>query len=489
MLSAAYDEESAAHAQAIVSNESSATNAYECVRELINGSSFNIATKIYNARKDDATETYVPISNDPTTSFVVGDQVVITVESVKDGYLYVIDQDVSGKMTLLYPSDVTNKDGKRIDADNRIEAGVKKGIPNKGVVITVGDSIGCSTLLAIVTNKPIEPEYVKKLSNVGQKGIGQSQIQEFAKAFIVEKDSQTSKPEPQGSASNQSAAEQRDQIFQRDKEDDDEPFEYGACRLFYNVFRTQTQRNAFLARPRTIFVGIGINEFLSRDIPNLPSCVNDVTTMATLLVTQGVITENDCILLTNEQATAANIKFLFTSFLPEYLRPGDRLIVHWSSHGAMIDKDMYFIAHDTDADDKETMISADLLNNWATALSEQKLLFLFDCCSSGGAIDLEYDWPKRTITTPKALGGANISVVASSSPEEASLINRNGMDYSLASSVMIEYLANHRDVGAIELGNAISKLVDTLAMKQFNRHQTVYGVEGEKGEFIINPEK
>ena len=433
--------------------------------EFLANAQFNVQTTSYLAERDPKTRRFVP--GKESSTFVKDELICLETTSEKDGYLYVFSVGANDDISLLFPAEVRDKDGNVLEsfetADNSVKAGEKVAVPKEGVRIRTGAPFGTEMLLTIVTSKKLGSEELRSFvdSSRTSGNSGSSSIAQLSKDLMVEQD-----------------------VDDRVAPD----FEYGVHRHFFYTFETETERLAFLDKPRTFFVGIGVGSF-KNGIRSLSSCVNDVNALADVLKEQGAVRDGDVILLTDKDATTGNIKYLFSSFLPAYLKPGDRVIIHWSSHGYTKDKKMYFVSYDSKQFDVDTMVSSDDLNKWASNMKDKKLLFIFDACYSGAAIDPDFDWTKDSRRYEKSLGGDNLSIVASSSPEETSSVRSDNINYSLMTSVVIDYLKAHRNVNAIELGHSIADEVNQLAVAQFKKRQTVFSVQGGNGEFIINPSK
>jgi len=106
----------------------------------------------------------------------VGDEVVVTVSSEKDGYLYLINTDPSGKITIVYPNPYQK--------DNRIKADDQVTIPDpkdKAFRFRVGDA-GKEMVMALVRKTPLTAVKAEDLT----KGKGPKQItaKQFAKMAV-----------------------------------------------------------------------------------------------------------------------------------------------------------------------------------------------------------------------------------------------------------------------------------------------------------------
>lgn len=463
------------------------SSSVNSVRQILDESVINVRVDTYVGKEDKSRKKWLPDS--PSTVFCKEEGVIIQVKSDKDGYLYVLYQDSNEEITLLHPCDVDHKDGRikqRIeDVDNSIKASQTVTIPEEGFVIHPTPPYGkTEVLLAIVTSKPLKPEKLRALAKKSVNGMTSNDVAELCKGMVL------SAIEPDNNI---------DSLF--DEPETGEVFEYGACRLFTTTFETKEEKQSYLSKPRTVFVGIGIDKYKADNLNfKLDACVKDVTSMADTLQKLNVIEAENTILLKNEEATIENIKYLFVDFLPAYMLPDDKLIVHWSSHGAKATKkgsdkpEMYFASHDTndvfDRVDISTMIASDELNKWVNGLRVSNILFIIDSCYAGGAIDPDFDWLSNFSSYQKGISGDNVSIIASSNKNEPSLINPETYT-SIMSGVLIDYfkLDHKSDIKVSSIGPAIKDKVGQISVEQLNLNQTVNYVTGKKGDFVLIPKQ
>ncbi|KAJ7264855.1 caspase domain-containing protein [Mycena haematopus] len=81
---------------------------------------------------------------------------------------------------------------------------------------------------------------------------------------------------------------------------------------------------------------IGIDQYLSNDIPNLQGCVNDAQTVKTYLANRFHIPEAQAVFLANEDATRENILETFESHLIDNssVEKDDTIIIYYAGHGS-----------------------------------------------------------------------------------------------------------------------------------------------------------
>ena len=457
------------------------------VNRLIAGSSLNARVTSYKA-VEVGEKKYEKRGEE--TVFVVGDYVSFEISCElpkgESYYAYLFYQNAEGKTHLLYPNDLINKDGeigKKLEAingkENKIENGGFITIPGEGDFIHAIPPTGTEYLLAVVTNMQIKSEALRELiqRDASLDGISSPDMVNFTKDLVGKTSAgmpsiviPTSQP--------------------------DSTFKYGVCRLQMRVCENEEEKQKYLANPKTYFVGIGIDDYLN-DISKLSGCKNDVRGLAKVLQDQNALSETETIFLFDKEADVEHIKYLFSVFLPSIVRPCDRLIVHWSSHGQTMNvkgfEKMFFVPYNAEIISKApvklkyaSVISSDDLNRWHYLLPGRKTLYIIDCCYAGGAIDKNFNWVASNFA--KALGGTNMAIVASSSDDQVSLIDKENPNQSLMSGILTDYIRNHRGVDAFGLGDKIKSDVEKISVEQHNMKQHVWSASGmPEGEFIINP--
>ncbi|MBQ9373095.1 MAG: caspase family protein [Thermoguttaceae bacterium] len=424
------------------------------------------------------------------TVFVDGQYAYITISSECEGYVYVFAQDANGNIDILFPRDLRTKKGeirKTIedlvadDGNKIIPSDAKKcelDVPVNGMYIEARYTANAPEyVFAIVTNMPLKPEKLRKFAEAGEaeKGISIADIGFLAKAL------------------SSGAVDGKDVLIDAPEEELCD-FKYGVCRLQTWVFKTKEEKEKYFANPQTYFVGIGIDRFKSKYIRNLPGCVNDVNKLLEVLVAQSAVKKEHAVLLTNEKADFEHIQFLLSVFLPSILRPCDRLILHCSSHGVMVSDSFHLVTHDAEVTELgkpevvNHMVTSDDLNRWSYLLPGRKILYLIDCCYSGGVIDKSFSWVEQNFS--KALGGVNMDIITSSADDQISLVDKDCKIRSVMSKIMTDYLDERRNVDAYDLGRAIKAKVASTARDQYGIRQSVWWGTGMKeGVFIINPKK
>jgi uncharacterized caspase-like protein len=137
---------------------------------------------------------------------------------------------------------------------------------------------------------------------------------------------------------------------------------------------------------------VGINKYPS---PNaLNGCVNDVTDMATFLVSKCKFGHDEVRLVTDERATAQNILDRL-GWLLNGVKAGDRILFDYSGHGAQVatrnpqgQTDRYdevICPVDFNFDDDSTMIrDKDFVRLFSSVPAGVEFVWVSDSCFSGG---------------------------------------------------------------------------------------------------------
>lgn len=145
---------------------------------------------------------------------------------------------------------------------------------------------------------------------------------------------------------------------------------------------------------------VGINNYKSDRIQDLNGCVNDVLNIRSLLKESFGFEDAGIHVVTDERATAANIKDRLQQMIYKS-QDGDTLVFHFSGHGSQIrDRngdeladglDELLCPYDMDWDRRESFITDDdlseILAEGGKDLSNGQVFEIFlDCCHSGTGI-------------------------------------------------------------------------------------------------------
>jgi hypothetical protein len=96
---------------------------------------------------DAKTQLEATINDQPALTLREGDLLTLTARSSADGYLYVLDIDASGSVTLLFPNQYAST--------NAIKAGVTYELPRPGFRLRARPPLGAGIVKALVTDRPL----------------------------------------------------------------------------------------------------------------------------------------------------------------------------------------------------------------------------------------------------------------------------------------------------------------------------------------------
>jgi hypothetical protein len=137
---------------------------------------------------------------------------------------------------------------------------------------------------------------------------------------------------------------------------------------------------------------IGISKFKYNDdrLRDLRFADSDALSIYRFLQSPGAgrFLSGNILLLTNEQATLANIRAALTSFVAKP-GPDDLLLIFLASHGSpdlVAEQNLYFITHDTQVDrmSETALAMEDCRSMLAQHVSTRRVVLLIDTCHSAG---------------------------------------------------------------------------------------------------------
>jgi hypothetical protein len=179
---------------------------------------------------------------------------------------------------------------------------------------------------------------------------------------------------------------------------------------------------------------IGIEKY--RNVTPLNGAVNDVKLTQQILRTRFGFTNEDFIILLNEQATHTAIEKAFNSLIKQ-VKDGDMVYIHFSGHGSQTadlngdersGEDQTWVSYGTrggNTGEKDNYdVLDDEINSWLTAISAKtnQVIFVSDSCHSGTVSrgkapvsrglqkdERENPWGKFPYTQAKRIQGVQIS--------------------------------------------------------------------------------
>jgi len=153
-----------------------------------------------------------------------------------------------------------------------------------------------------------------------------------------------------------------------------------------------------LAADRALVVGV--EKYADSRVPETPGCVLDATQTAAFLQSRYGFAAASIKVLTNEQATAANIEQQFRQWLIEGTQPGDRVFFLYAGHGSQLPDDNgdeedgldeTIAPYDVNPETGSGEIRDDVFDALIAQLSGRRAVLLFDSCHSG---TISRDLPK-----------------------------------------------------------------------------------------------
>lgn len=328
-----------------------------------------------------------------------GEEVVATVRSEKEGYLYLLHCSSTGKVSVVFPN--------KYQADNKIPADTPVTVPDPKAEFRfrVKEPFGTEVLKAVVfTEQPKELD-AKKLAGANATALDKDQVTQFVRKDLevvpVDKVRQT----PGGQVIPDEPRQGGQKVKQKHKEWAEHQVEFttvGDKEKPKQKPRLDPEKppRQGPAQQRKVGVFIGIAKYKPSEknkIRDLNCADVDAKRMAQAMIDNGGLAKEDVLVLTNEQATLKNIEQAIRVQLPQATQPGDTVVIYWSGHGGRISNkdgtepdgfDEYLVPHDgelgsTDAV-RATMLMDKTFGRWVQELDGRRLVVILDACHSGG---------------------------------------------------------------------------------------------------------
>jgi len=163
-------------------------------------------------------------------------------------------------------------------------------------------------------------------------------------------------------------------------------FRLVVCLLLCALIRAASARAADRA------LVVGVEKYADSRVPETPGCVLDATQTAKFLETKYGFAGTAIKVLTNEQATAANIEKEFRHWLVEGTQPGDRVFFLYAGHGSQLPDDNgdeedgldeTIAPYDVNPETGSGEIRDDVFDEMIAQLSGRRAVLVFDSCHSG----------------------------------------------------------------------------------------------------------
>jgi hypothetical protein len=239
-------------------------------------------------------------------------------------------------------------------------------------------------------------------------------------------------------------------------------------------------------KPVLRLLAIGVNHFQSKDVPTLTNAAADAKGVADVMQKDAkheIFTDVDAIVLTDEQATLANIDKAFDD-LAGRAKPGDLTFVFLAGHGVDLDGKYYFLPYDladltADSIRKQSLTHEDLANRLGKFPTARTVVVLDTCYSGAFAVDDSILRDSRDQTLGKQMSHTTGRfILAGSASQEEALDGIDG--HGVFTEVLLHGLAGEADsqgagnhdgkVSIYELGEYTKSQVPTLAAKVGGGH-------------------
>lgn len=345
-----------------------------------------------------------------------GDELRVTVQSEREGYLYLFYLNASKQVSCLFPN--------RLQKDNKIPAAKVIAIPAADAKfrLRVAVPFGVEVLKAIVTLKPLDVAGLD-LATLTQNEVTGVDLNRLSAAFDAVRT---------------------------------QPGRWAEHSVEINTVAPQTPPSTRTAKRVGLFVGI--SKYKADSIEDLACCHTDAIKLAEVMKQKCGLDELP-IILTDKEATLAAVEKAIRKQLTALTRPGDVVFLFWSGHGDRIvpeggtgRMESLLVPYEGDNRDvaakRKTMLLASTLMRWLQDLDGRRIVFIVDACFAAGL-----DPKARTFNDPtdnepffaefvarsKALGQKETSLLASSLASEISWV-RNERDLSLLTYYLVEFL-------------------------------------------------
>lgn len=472
--------------------------------------------------------------NRPSREYREGDALSLRVASEQDAYLYVYYQQADGKTFQIFPN--------RHRPDNQVKARQAVVIPDGDELWTwqVGKPFGKETIKVVASKQKLDNSFQPRFENSGRfirlstddiKGVA-LEIGEEATTDWAETDLQiTTYPDDQPP---EVATAKRVGVFigvskhqfSQQVVADQVGRHLAAKEIAANNVTAPEEQQKILDKWKQEYTF----EELSSD---LVACHRDAQKLAKAMAEYGRLSEFR--LLTNEDATRANIEKVLTQWLPSVTRPGDTVVLHLSLHTGQIEDtsgeepdqlDEFFVPHDglcltkehadklTDffndlsAEEQkdfkfvkvlldtaapyyqkdqgmrlmleETTVVDDLLARWLQHISGRQLLLIADTCHSAGYGDSKTGIIDRR-DYPQALKSLRTSYLDNEFDRMRAMGQK---EQALLASCQLEQSAQERAEG--DFGVMTGAIVDLLGRQKgaVTLEQGFQYIEGEMKKYF-----
>ncbi len=430
-------------------------------------------------------------------TYRAGELVVVTVESSRAGYLYLLYCDAEENVYAVFPN--------QYQKSNRIEANQKIVVPAAGsnFRFRITNPFGSEILKAIVTDEPVKAAGLPDLTKSDATQLDADTLRAAFKGMTVEGVETPSSQDETPSSQDETDA---------DETDADETCVWAEHSIELRTLPANAERE--IHKPRRFAVVIGISDYLSPGIRDLTVCHEDAKVMGALLMEKCGVAEEDCIMLLNEEATMENVRRVFCEALPKHTREGDVIFIFWSGHGGRCADeggdeadgyDEYLPLYDSKRFEMDTMLMDDTFGRWVQDLDGRKIVVILDACHSGGQTNkakslskaigddessdwMPFDFVGNELSRVKDIGQEDAAIVASSVSAEVSHERLEG-DLSVLTYFLVEAINNA--TSPITLDKLVEKVkpkVDAYVKSRFpGAKQSVFYQTDLTEPLMVNP--
>ena len=391
----------------------------------------------------------------------------VTVESSEDGYLYLFYRDAAGNVSVLFPN--------RFQKNNFIRKNENVTVPAPGsnFRIRMDAPFGTELLKAVVTKKPLT--YIDTAAFIGA---NLTPVDDAAGKFFKSS-------------------------FEKTTPD------WAEHQVWIQTVASRT--GGTMDGGKRFAVVIGISNYKdSVNLHNLGICHMDAEKTAEIFSKYCHVEKNNVRILTNENATLANIRKVVQEELPRLTKPGDTVFLFWSGHGGQTPdkKREFLVPYDGAGNDIEgTMLMDETFGRWIQELDGRKVLIVLDACYSGGQAndaktpaklldDIQTEWqPFRFAFTRLALakdiGQKDAAVIASSNSQEVSYV-RKEKDLSVFTYYMVNSIEEAQNpLTHVQLYDIVKPQVTDYVERNFagqpQPRQTVVMQDDMTEPLVLNP--
>ncbi|MGB8509781.1 MAG: caspase family protein, partial [Pyrinomonadaceae bacterium] len=227
---------------------------------------------------------------------------------------------------------------------------------------------------------------------------------------------------------------------------------------------------------------VGVEKYGDNRVPETPGCVQDATQTAEFLHTRYGFDTNSIKILTNEEATAANVAQQFRSWLIEGTQPGDRVFFLYAGHGSQLPDDNgdetdgwdeTIAPYDVNPETGTGEIRDDVFDEMIAQLSGRRAVLVFDSCHSG---TISRDIPKLH-AFPR--GGGARYLPRPDQFKSLTAVHREGTR-AIGDAYSVVNAAQSRDlkrVGGFLDSSKVKKLSGVVVISAASANQRAYPVE------------